>query len=189
MIRTSKLSILPLLIVGAVAATPRLCYAETIINQPGNHPAYSVELEPHLSLGWANVGRNDPWPNDVSFNNRAGFGPGLRLSIPLVNNGFVKTINNTVALGFGVDWAHYGGVDANVLWFPVVMQWNFFITDVITVFGEPGGAFRYVSFHGSGELHADITLQAGAKFMVTRTVGLTLRAGYPYFSAGLTLLL
>jgi hypothetical protein len=150
---------------------------------------YSVEVEPHLILGWANVGRNDPLPFNADFNNNAGFGPGVRLSVPLVDNGFVKTINNNVALGFGVDWAHYGRVGANVLWFPVVMQWNFFITDVITVFGEPGGAFRFVSGHGNGDLHADLVLQAGAKFMFSRNVGLTLRAGYPYFSAGLTILL
>jgi hypothetical protein len=31
-------------------------------------------------------------------------------------------------------------------------------------------------------------LQLGAKFMFSRNVGLTLRAGYPYFSLGLSLM-
>ena len=117
-----------------------------------------------------------------------GSGPGMRLSIPLVDNGFVKTINNNVALGVGVDWAHYG-TNSNVLWFPVVMQWNFFLTDVITVFGEPGGAIRSVSGNNHTDWHVDGVLQLGAKFMFSRNVGLTLRAGYPYFSLGLSVLM
>jgi hypothetical protein len=174
--------------VAAFALQPRTAQAETIIGQPGNHPRYSVELEPHVLLGWADIGTSDPFPRGVNLSNNAGFGPGLRLSIPLVDNGFVKTINNDVALGFGVDWAHYGSSGANVLWFPIVMQWNFHITDVITVFGEPGAAFRYVSVQGNRELHADGVLQLGAKFMFSRYMGFTLRIGYPYVSAGLTML-
>lgn len=176
-------------VVVAIALMSRLGHTETIIKQPGNHPKYSVELEPHLLLGWANIDANDPFPRNIDFKNHSGFGPGLRVSVPLVGNGFVKTINNDVALGFGADWAHYGGGGANVLWFPIVMQWNFHVTDVITIFGEPGGALRSVSSRSRTELHADGVLQAGAKFMFSRYVGLTLRAGYPYFSAGLTLLL
>lgn len=173
----------------ALALTSKHGHAENIIKQPGNHPHYSIEFEPHLLLGWANIDTNDPFPHKFDFNHNAGFGPGLRLSVPLVDNGFVKKINNNVALGFGVDWAHYNGPGANVLWFPIVMQWNFYLTDVITVFGEPGGALRIASSHGHSDWRADGVLQLGAKFMFSRYVGLTLRAGYPYFSAGVTLLL
>jgi hypothetical protein len=162
--------------------------AETIIKEPGNHPHYSVELEPHLVLGWASIDTNDPLPRNFDLNHNASFGPGLRIGIPLVTNGFVRSINNSVALGLGIDMAHYGP-SSNVIWVPVVMQWNFYITDEITVFGEPGGALRTASSHGQTELHIDGVMQAGAKFMFTRRVGLALRAGYPYFSAGLTFLL
>ena len=161
--------------------------AESIVKQPGNHPRYVLELEPHLLIGWANVDTNDPFPRRFDLNNHAGFGPGLRISIPLVDNGFVKTINNNVALGLGFDWAHYG-TNSDVLWFPAVMQWNFFLTDVITVFGEPGIALRNAS-HRNSNWSIDGVLQLGAKFMFGRTVGLTLRAGYPYFSLGVSVLL
>ena len=175
--------------VGAATLTSRLARADSIIEQPGNHPKYAIEVEPHLLLGWGNIDTNDPFPRRIDLANNAGFGPGLRLSIPLVENGFVQKINNNVALGFGVDWAHYGGPGSDVLWFPVVMQWNFFATEIIAFFGEPGGAFRYVSSHGHSELHVDGVLQLGAKFMFSRYIGLTVRTGYPYFSVGLTLLL
>ena len=175
-------------VAGAIAFAAAPGRAESIVKQPGNHYKYALEFEPHLLLGWANVDANDPFPRHIDFNRNAGFGPGLRLSIPLVDNGFVKSINNNVALGLGVDWAHYDA-NANVLWFPVVMQWNFFLTDVITVFGEPGIAFRTVSGNRNTDLRLDGVLQLGAKFMFSRNIGLTLRAGYPYFSLGLTVLI
>ncbi len=103
------------------------------------------------------------------------------------DNGFVKAINNNVALGLGIDWAHYG-THSNVVWVPVVMQWNFFLTEVVTVFGEPGIAIRAASGGNQTNWHADGVLQLGAKFMFSRNLGLTLRAGYPYFSLGLSLM-
>ena len=36
-----------------------------------------------------------------------GFGVGARFSIPIVDNGFVSAINNSVAIGFGLDLLHY----------------------------------------------------------------------------------
>jgi hypothetical protein len=162
--------------------------AEAIIKQPGNHPHYSVELEPHVILGWASIDTNDPFPRNFDLNHNASFGPGLRVGIPLVTNGFVHSINDSVALGLGIDMAHYGP-SSNVVWVPVVMQWNFYVSDAITVFGEPGGALRTAYSHGQTEWHIDGVMQAGAKFMIERHLGLTVRAGYPYFSAGLTFLL
>jgi len=161
-------------------------WAASIIKQPGNHPNYSVEVEPHLILGWANLDTNGPFPRGFDLDRHAGFGPGLRLSIPLVANGFVKSINNNVALGLGVDWAHYDK-NSDVLWFPAVMQWNFYLTDVITAFGEPGFALRNTSNHDT-HWNIDGVLQVGAKFMFGRYVGLTVRAGYPYFSVGVSML-
>jgi len=58
--------------------------AESIIKNPGDHPKYSVELEPHVLLGWADLYRDN------------GLGVGMRLTIPIVDNGFIKSINNNV---------------------------------------------------------------------------------------------
>jgi len=172
--------------IGSVVTLASLAHAESIVDQPRNHPSYALELEPHLLLGWANVDTNDPIPKRIDFNKHAGFGPGLRLSIPLVDNGFIPKINNNVAIGFGVDWAHYG-TNSDVLWFPAVLQWNFFLTDVITAFGEPGISLRHASYRDN-PWAVDTVLQLGAKFMFGRYVGLTVRAGYPYFSVGVSML-
>lgn len=175
-----------LAVLGGAVCVTRLAHAESIVDRPGYHPRYAVEVEPHLILGWANIDTNDPFPKRIDFNNHAGFGPGLRLSVPLVDNGFIGKINDNVAIGFGVDWAHYDR-NADALWFPVVLQWNFFITDVITAFGEPGISLRYSS-NRDQPWNLEGVFQVGAKFMFSRYVGLTVRAGYPYFSLGVSML-
>ena len=61
-------------------------------------PQYNVEAEPHRP---ARMGRRVREP--------AAYGLGCRFSIPVVQNGFVPTINNSVAVSFGVDWVHFNG--------------------------------------------------------------------------------
>jgi len=164
--------------------------AEAIIKQPNNHPTYSVELEPHLLLGWGfHLNRHDFLPTDQQLDGPFGVGPGLRVSIPLVDNGFVSSINNNVAIGVGADFGYYDHASAGVLWLPVVLQWNFYFTDVITVFGEPGVALRYTRWDNGTETDGQLVLQGGAKFMFGKTTGLTVRIGVPYVSVGVSFLL
>jgi hypothetical protein len=72
--------------------------ASAQIKEPGNHPKYGVEFEPHFLAQWSG-----PYWGD------AGIGAGLRVSIPIIDDGPVTTINNSFAIGFGFDWAHFGG--------------------------------------------------------------------------------
>ena len=61
-----------------------------------------------------------------------------------------RQINNSVAIGFGLDLLHYDSCwynapcSANYIHIPVVMQWNFYVAQRWSVFGEPG----LVIFHG-----------------------------------------
>lgn len=61
----------------ALAAAPVLLLgtsAHAQIKEPGNHPDYSVELEPHGVLDW---GFGPDWGSD-------GFGVGARATIPII---------------------------------------------------------------------------------------------------------
>jgi hypothetical protein len=187
--------------------------AAGIVREPGNHPHYSVELEPHLLWTWAGL------PHDV----HDGWGAGLRASIPLFHNGPIDTINNNMAISFGFDWAHssahcwpgahppgyppgyYYGYDdcsANSYWIPVALQWNFFLTDMISVFGEPGLSFVHSTWDQWGPCpvggtcqysQSDTTLLpvlwGGARFLFSNSLGVTVRLGTPSISAGLSILL
>lgn len=145
--------------------------AQTVIKEPGNHASYGVEIEPHLSLGYEHGPR-------FSKSER-GFGPGVRFSIPVVENGFVSTINNSVAISFGIDWIHFQGFgnetyDEFVL--PVTMQWNFWVTDNWSFFGEPGIAID-VRVNRDTEIFP--AGYGGARWHMTDNINLVFRLGYP----------
>jgi hypothetical protein len=122
---------------------------ESIIRHPGDHPNYAVEAEPHLAFAFL-----------LPAAGSTGVGVGGRFTIPIVKNGFVPSINNSVGIGFGLDWLHYNGCYAgrlgfyrygycdnlNSFWVPVVLQWNFFLATHWSVFGEGGLGIVYHNF-------------------------------------------
>jgi hypothetical protein len=117
-----------------IASTSSIARADDdTISKPGDHQQYHIELEPHMLFGF-----NDVYSSD-------GFGIGGRASIPILQNGFVPSINNSVAISFGADLLHYGGCyytgascSANYLFFPVALQWNFYVAHKWSAFGEAG---------------------------------------------------
>jgi hypothetical protein len=175
----------PVALAAALALAPTLAHADDTIRHPGDHPTYPVEIEPHLLLGWDNL-----FPG-------SSFGIGGRFSIPIVQNGFVDSINDSVAISFGADLLHYDGgnilgakVSANYLFVPVVMQWNFFVAQRWSVFGEPG-LFLYHGFidtpvGSSGETGARPALYIGGRYHFNEHMALTLRIGYPNISIGVS---
>jgi hypothetical protein len=166
MIRPLASIVLPAVVVGFAPATAR-ADEQSIIRSPGDHPAYIFEAEPHLLLGYSG-----PFEQDGSA------GVGFRGTVNLTD-GFVKGINDSVGIGFGIDIA----TDGRVL-VPVVMQWNFWLSTHWSVFGEPGLAI------GSGP-NANVwpVFYGGGRFHFTDRISLTLRIGYPDISVGVSFLL
>jgi len=197
-----------------VALAAPEAHAAGIIKNPGDHPKYSVELEPHGLLAWDNYYFGD-----------TGYGLGMHAVIPFLDNGPIDKINNNMGIGFGLDWAHYstdnwfgycgGGplfyncnANANALLFPIYVQWNFFLTDIISVFGEaglgiehdwfnidyPGGCPfigpRYVGY-GCSNSHTGVFpyFEPGARFLFGDTVGLEVRIGWPLLTLGVAILI
>jgi hypothetical protein len=179
-------------------------YARNIVKNPGEHPRYSVELEPHFVLDWAGA----PGPD------AEGYGAGFRASIPYLQNGPVSTINNNMAITFGFDWSHAErpcgpwragwthDCKINSFWFPVALQWNFFLTEIINVFAEPGLAIVHYRWDywdrcwapgycdpDGARTRVQPVLWAGARFLLNDSIGITVRLGYPSISAGLSFLL
>jgi len=210
--RFTKSSLVVLAALVALLAAPP---AHAQIKEPGSHPKYSVELEPHFVIDWS----DEFWGGD-------GIGIGGRASIPVIDNGPVSSINNNLAIGFGIDWAHFSGncwnwgpwwpgpnpppnapprnaynCSGDNLWFPIDAQWNFFFTPVVTAFGEAGLAIRYshwsAEYPGCGNLceasshdiGVDPVFAVGGRFLLARSFGLTIRLGWPYLSLGASFLL
>jgi hypothetical protein len=189
MMRPVSLS-LSLLAFALVLGVTSRASADDTIRHPGDHPSYAVEVEPHLLVGWDNL-----LPG-------ASFGAGARVGIPIVQNGFVPTINNSVAISFGLDVVHYGGscqgynCSANFLYFPAALQWNFFVAQRWSVFGEPG-LYLYHGFIDTcpaGVVCRDYpsdtglrpSLYLGGRYHINEKISLTMRIGYPTFSFGVS---
>ena len=199
----SKPRLLAVAAFSVLAAVSTTADAQSIIKNPGDHPDYKVEIEPHLDFGWANRGYAS-----------GAFGAGARFSIPIVQNGFISTINNSVAISFGLDYLRYNGCyyrgfnnnfdcSAGFINIPVAMQWNFWLTPRWSVFGEPGlyiyhGFFEDICgndprFKGAcyapSTTGVDFLFAAGGRFHFNDSVALTLRVGYPTLSFGVSFLL
>ena len=70
-------------------------------------------------------------------------------------------------------------------WSPVALQWNFFLTDKWSVFGEAGVMLRSYGFLTS-DTYGDFTVAAGGRFHFSDRISLTMRAGYPFVSVGVS---
>jgi hypothetical protein len=140
----------------------------SIIKQPGDHPHYIFEAEPHGVLGWG-----DPFfPYGTP-------GVGFRGTFHIAD-GFVKSINDSVGVGFGVDVTASG----NVL-VPVVMQWNFWLSTHWSVMGEPGFGI------GNAPRLSPIypVFFFGGRYHFNDRIALTMRVGYPLLSVGVSFFL
>jgi hypothetical protein len=176
----------------SVLALSRSARADDTIKHPGDHPDYLFEAEPHLVLGWGG------WYGAESY------GVGARFGIPIVKNGFVSSINNSVAISFGADLLHYdwcwygdhAGCSVNALVFPVAMQWNFYVAQRWSVFGEPG-LILYQGFladcpNGTNcpgrpsQFGLWPAIFLGGRYHFSSAAALTMRIGFPSISVGVS---
>lgn len=191
-----------LILLVACLATTTAAHAQ--IGQPRAHRHYTAEVEPHLVIQW----NDQPWWDDD------GIGVGLRATLPVLQDGPVESINNSLGIGFGLDWAHFGdacwrggprpnAVDdcsADDFWLPVVVQWNFFFSDVISAFPELGIAIEHTRWDGrwcgrgrelyacgdgnSSDTDVELVLWLGVRFHLAESFALTLRLGTPSLLLG-----
>ena len=146
---------------------------ESIIKNPGDHPSYRFEAEPHGLLGFGGPFRDG----------RGELGAGFRGTVVILDNGFIKTINNSVGITFGVDLFFA----RNTVFIPVAMQWNFWLTNHWSVFGEPGIGIAANKHRKSDALNPLIML--GGRYHFNDKIALTLRVGYPAVSVGVSFFL
>lgn len=110
----------------AIALLARGASGEAQIREPGQHRT-RVEFEGHVSAF------------NPLYCHVAGYGGGARIGIPLIGNGFVNSINNSVALSVGADF--FANTDvrcrSTAVHVPAALQWNFFLSDQWSVFFEP----------------------------------------------------
>ena len=128
-----------------------------------------------------------------------------------------RGVNDSVAIGFGLDFGHYAGRYAlngyrdqclhfepgpagtavctdvtsnggtyNYVFVPVVMQWNFWLTERFSAFGEPGLAFYHLGNYG---FSASPALYLGGRLRLADRITLTARIGYPTLAIGVSFMM
>jgi hypothetical protein len=168
---------------------------------------YVLELEPHLVFGSSPPGRGAG----------SGGGVGVRASVLLSRDGFIRDVNDSLAIGFGIDygryaaaWGFYGyrdqclrfepgpagtmvctdvtsnGGNYSYVFVPVVLQWNFWLTDRWSVFGEPGLGLYHLGNYGFG---VNPALYLGGRFRLADRITLTARLGYPTLAVGVSFMM
>lgn len=151
-------------LVSILVLLPSVAAAQNVIRREGAHPAYATEVEPHLIFGVPE-----------------GLGVGARLGFNVADRGFINRLNDSVAVSVGGDIALQRNTELII---PVAMQWNFWFTPKWSAFGEPGVALR---FSNRNRVHPHVG--AGGRYMLTDSVALTLRAGWPASSFGVSFFL
>ena len=192
----------------AAVLAPGIARASDAIIRYGRVPiGYAVEVEPHLVFGSA-----PPGPGYGS-----GAGLGVRASFVVAPEGFIRGINDSAAIGFGLDLGHYygslgfngyrdqclhfepgpngtsictevtsNGGTYNYLFIPAVLQWNFWFTDRLSAFGEPGVNLFFLGNHGFGVGGA---FYVGGRIRVADRITITARVGYPTIGIGVSFMM
>lgn len=184
-------------VAGALALTPSLAQADSIIRQANDHPDYHIEIEPHGILAWPD------WYGGFGYYGFFGIGGGARFSVPICKNCFIPKINNNVAISFGADLAIFPfgpGYAPSYLYLPVAIQWNFFVshkwsigpevgfTPVIGVFYDYGACDRAGAF--CHNWYFAPSFWAVGRYQFNDHVSLTMRVGYPeFFNVGVSFFL
>lgn len=177
--------------------------AQGLPRRSEDQPAYAFELEPHLVAGIA----DPPGPGTAQ-----GAGAGVRASFVVSRDGFIDNVNDSIAIGFGIDALHYRGQNSslfgtclkrqpgpggtsvctevdvpggprNYLFVPMVMQWNFWLRPQWSAFVEPGLAV-FLTNRGLG---AAPSLSVGGRMHISDVVSLVLRLGWPTTTLGVSL--
>jgi hypothetical protein len=196
------------LLVGLTALVPSAHARDQLIIHDYRTPlGYDLELEPHLV-----VGTEPPGPGAGS-----GVGLGVRASMVVVPDGFIRNLNDSVAVGVGIDVGHYTGSWAlngyrdQCLHFEPGPAGTSVCTDVTS----NGGTYDYVYvpvvmqwsfwftrrwsafgepglniyYVGNHGMYFDPAIYAGGRFQISDRVTLTGRIGYPTVSFGVSFML
>ena len=152
------------------------------------HPNYGAELEGHLLV--AGLDRY-----------QAGLGGGVNVAIPFAEHAPFRRIDDSLAVGIGLDWVRYAAYKPNepngrnvltYAWYvPVSLQWNVWLGARASLFVEPALVYRFATYPDgcSGLRCADTarvlpTGSLGVRFRVAEHAALVVRVGWPMVTIG-----
>jgi hypothetical protein len=202
----TRASLSALALASFTSARPAYATEQVVIRDGRTPIGYRFEIEPHLVLGTA-----PPGPGYGS-----GAGVGARATFVLSQDGFIRGVNDSLALGVGLDYSRYdaalglAGYRDQCLNFEPGPNG----TSVCTQVTSNGGTYSYLfapvvlqwnfwitrNFSAFGEPGVDLyllgggfgispALYVGGRYQVADRITLTLRLGYPTLAFGVSFLM
>lgn len=113
---------------------------------------------------------------DLGFHADIGFG--MRIDIPIVQDGLIASANDDLAISPGADLLF----DDGHVWvgIPVALQWNFYIKQEWSVFPEIGLAVLFGEHHRHhDDVGVDFLLAVGGRYHWSSRNAVVLRIGWP----------
>jgi len=193
---------------GLVLFTPSAEARDQVVIHNGRTPiGYDFELEPHLVLG----------TNPPGYGTGSGVGIGARGSVVVAPEGFIRNVNDSIAVGFGLDVGHYTGSwalrgyrDQCLHYEPGPAG-----TSICTEVTSNGGTYNYVFipvvmqwnfwftqrwsafaepgvdlyFLGNHGMGVSPAMYVGGRCQIADRITLTVRLGYPTFAFGVSFML
>lgn len=120
-----------------------------------------------------------------------GFGIGVtgRFAIPIVQNGFISTLNNSVSIepGLAIEYASYGGFGYTLVTPYVLGIWNFYFTEQLRAYGGIGVGAHIGGDYAGSRLYIDPVV--GGYYKLNPTLSLRGEIGYggPKFGISIAL--
>jgi hypothetical protein len=179
----------------------------TVLRGARTPVGYTVEIEPHLIAGSS--------PPGSGFGSGAGLG--LRASWVLAPDGFIDGVNDSIALGFGLDFGHYSAAYALNGYRDQCRRFEDGPagTSVCTDVTSNGGTYNYLFlpvvmqwnfwfterwsafgepginlyYLGNHGVAAGPALYLGGRFRLAERITLTLRIGYPTLGLGVSFMM
>lgn len=173
----------------------QVAHAQFIGDRPFNGGRRNIEINLHANTyyGFDWYGGNYYSPYTI--------GPGFSMLFPVVQNGFIKTINDAFYVGFFTDlnyhpqYDYYGpyGSFFSVAIGPYV-QWRFYLFEILSVYANLGfGIWPWFLGNGQGVRDGTVALNffplfaVGGNLHFTKNIGMNFEFGYPSAKIGLNI--
>ena len=183
--------------------TPAEAHAQFIANKPFQGGRRNIEINLRLSTYYGFGWYSDSFCGGryCGYYGSYALGPGFQMLFPVLQNGFIPSLNNAFYIGFFTDFQFHpdggGRFDMDYGFFSVpigvLAQWRFYLFEILSVYANVGGGFwpwifsnNNVYYHGT--LFRGFPLfELGLNLHFTKTIGMNVEFGYPAARIGLNI--
>lgn len=181
--RGVRSGLIPALVLGCglIGAAPSTVQADHQIGQP-YRGGRTIDLDVHAGVMWYGLGVL----------------AGARVAFPLVQNGFISSLDNAFYLTIGADFYYINSTpgigrssyDAGI-GFPITAHWEFYFSNTWSAFAEVGvNIFLHPRLFSLGEVAPEpagwFITQVGGRLHLSNAFAIVLRVGNPYVALGAT---